>query len=122
MPFCPSMNVEDVSVIFLIFFYNRLIDIDFEPFILLLAAAGAGAAFFLNQVKNFQFHIILNISIRNIQLDILFNILIKQKYPTNYSCQYFKQGKNPTRYSFEYFKQAKAIQPSQNILQKISIG
>merc|ERR1712192_108220 len=28
---------------------DRLIDIDFEPFILLLAAAGAGAAFFLNQ-------------------------------------------------------------------------
>ena len=30
---------------------TRLIDIDYEPFILLLAAAGAGAAFFLNQAK-----------------------------------------------------------------------
>ena len=31
----------------------RLIDIDYESFILLLGAAGAGAAFLLNQAKFF---------------------------------------------------------------------
>ena len=35
----------------------RLIDIDYESFILLLGAAGAGAAFLLNQAKFFLLHL-----------------------------------------------------------------
>ena len=51
---CPTILIVEIDFcdIFDVSIF-RLIDIDFEPFILLLAAAGAGAAFFLNQAKKY---------------------------------------------------------------------